>query len=103
MCLLLQDLLQSCSRGGDHLPEAGNIYIGIHPSIPPPTNEYLARFKHSATGDAIDELEAYKTWTQKQKAKAAAGFTHTTTAPRSAPGSAPGSAQKASPFVVDSD
>jgi hypothetical protein len=47
-------------------------------------NEYLARFKHSATGDAIDELEAYKTWTQKQKAKVAAGFTHTTTAPRSA-------------------
>ena len=66
-------------------------------------NEYLARFKHSATGDAIDELEAYKTWTQKQKAKVAAGFTHTTTAPRSAPGSAPGSAQKASPFVVDSE
>ena len=66
-------------------------------------NEYLARFKHSATGDAIDELEGYKTWTQKQKAKVAAGFTHTTTAPRSAPGSAPGSAQKASPFVVDSD
>ena len=101
MCvLLLQDLLQSCSRGGDHLPEAGNIYIGIHPSIPPPTNEYLARFKHSATGDAIDELEAYKTWTQKQKAKAAAGFTHTTTASSR---SAPGSAQKASPFVADSD
>jgi len=42
-------------------------------------NEYLARFKHSATGDAIDELETYKTWTQKQKAKASAGFTHTTT------------------------
>ena len=67
-------------------------------------NEYLARFKHSATGDAIDELEAYKTWTQKQKAKAAAGFTHTTTTSvRSAPGSAPGSAQKGSPFVADSD
>ena len=66
-------------------------------------NEYLARFKHSASGDAIDELEAYKTWTQKQKAKAAAGFTHTTTAPRSAPGSAPSSAQKVSPFVVDSE
>ncbi len=66
-------------------------------------NEYLARFKHSATGDAIDELEAYKTWTQKQKVKAAAGFTHTTTVSRSAPGSVPGSAQKASPFVVDSD
>ena len=66
-------------------------------------NEYLARFKHSATGDAIDELEAYKTWTQKQKVKVAAGFTHTTTAPGSASGSASGSAQKASPFVVDSD
>ncbi len=63
-------------------------------------NEYLARFKHSATGDAIDELEAYKTWTQKQKAKLAAGFTHTTT---TVVRSAPTSAQKASPFVVDSD
>ena len=60
-------------------------------------NEYLARFKHSATGDTIDELEAYKKWTQTQKAKAAAGFTHTTAS------STKTTPVKASPFVADSD
>ena len=59
-------------------------------------NEYLARFKHSATGDAIDELEAYKKWTQTQKAKANAGFHHTTAS------SAKTTPNKATPFV-DSD
>ena len=59
-------------------------------------NEYLARFKHSATGDAIDELEAYKKWTQTQKAKANVGFHHTTAS------SAKTTPSKATPFV-DSD
>ena len=57
---------------------------------------YLARFKHSATGDAIDELEAYKKWTQTQKAKANAGFHHTSAS------SAKTTPSKATPFV-DSD
>ena len=57
--------------------------------------EYLARFKASPT--AIEELDAYKNWTQTHKAKRLAGFTATL---RSAPGSTPGSAKKAS---VDSD
>ena len=37
-------------------------------------NEYLARFKASATDDEVGALESYKTWTQKKKAKLHAGF-----------------------------
>ena len=32
-------------------------------------NEYLARFKASATVEEVGVLESYKTWTQKEKAK----------------------------------
>jgi hypothetical protein len=55
-------------------------------------NEYLARFKASATVDEVGALESYKTWTQTQKAKRAAGFTHSTKSE-----SHPYSAQKATP------
>jgi len=62
-------------------------------------NEYLARFKASATKKELDAHEQYKTWTQQTKQKKDAGFTASV---RSAPASAPGSAQKVTPFV-DSD
>jgi murein L,D-transpeptidase YafK len=62
-------------------------------------NEYLARFKVSATKKELDTHESYKTWTQQTKQKKDAGFTASV---RSAPASAPGSAQKVTPFV-DSD
>ena len=62
-------------------------------------NEYLARFKASATKKELDAHESYKTWTQQTKQKKDAGFTASV---RSAPASAPGSAQKVTPFV-DSD
>jgi hypothetical protein len=55
-------------------------------------NEYLARFKASATVDEVGALESYKTWTQKEKAKRLAGFTHSTKSE-----SQPSSAQKATP------
>jgi len=62
-------------------------------------NEYLARFKASATKKELDAHESYKTWTQQTKQKKDAGFTASV---RSAPASAPASAQKVTPFV-DSD
>ena len=62
-------------------------------------NEYLARFKASATKKELDAHEQYKTWTQQTKQKKDAGFTASV---RSAPASAPASAQKVTPFV-DSD
>ena len=39
-------------------------------------NEYLARFKASATDDEVGAFESYKTWTQKEKAKFHAGLKH---------------------------
>jgi hypothetical protein len=64
-------------------------------------NEYLARFKVSASAEEVGVLESYKTWTQKEKAKLQAGFKHISTKPESQPSSAK-KAVPASPFV-DSD
>ena len=64
-------------------------------------NEYLARFKVSASAEEVGVLESYKTWTQKEKAKLQAGFKHISTKPESQPASAK-KAVPASPFVVDS-
>ena len=66
-------------------------------------NEYLARFKASASAEEVGVLESYKTWTQKEKAKLQAGFRHISTKPESQPSSAQkATPAKASPFV-DSD
>jgi hypothetical protein len=59
-------------------------------------NEYLARFKASATKKELDAHEQYKTWTQQTKQKKETGCTAIV---RSAHGSAPGSAQKVTPFI----
>jgi len=64
-------------------------------------NEYLARFKVSASAGELGVLESYKTWTQKEKAKLQAGFKHISTKPESQPASAK-KAVPASLFVVDS-
>ena len=64
-------------------------------------NEYLARFKSSATAEEVGVLESYKSWTQKEKAKLQAGFRHISTKSESQPSSAK-KAAPASPFV-DSD
>ena len=65
-------------------------------------NEYLARFKASATDDEMGALESYKTWTQKEKAKFHAGFKHIAAASAKAT-PVKATPVKASPFVVDSD
>ena len=67
-------------------------------------NEYLARFKASATADEVGALESYKSWTQKEKAKLQAGFRHiSSTKSESQPSSAKkATPAKASPFD-DSD
>jgi hypothetical protein len=62
-------------------------------------NEYLARFKASATKKELDTHEQYKTWTQQTKQKKETGCTAIV---RSAPASVSGSSQKVTPFV-DSD
>jgi hypothetical protein len=51
-------------------------------------NEYLARFKASATVEEVGVLESYKTWTQDTKQKLQAGFRHISTKSESQPSSA---------------
>jgi hypothetical protein len=65
-------------------------------------NEYLARFKASATVEEVGVLESYKTWTQKEKAKRLAGFIHSTKSESQPSSSQKATPAKASPFV-DSD
>jgi hypothetical protein len=66
-------------------------------------NEYLARFKASASAEEVGVLESNKSWTQKEKAKRVAGFKHISTKSESQPSSAQkATPAKASPFV-DSD
>ena len=66
-------------------------------------NEYLARFKASATVEEVGVLESYKNWTQDTKQKLQAGFRHISTKSESQPSSAKkATPAKDSPFV-DSD
>jgi hypothetical protein len=66
-------------------------------------NEYLARFKASATAEEAGALESYKSWTQTTKQKLKAGFRHISTKSESQPSSAKkATPAKVSPFV-DSD
>ena len=62
-------------------------------------NEYLERFKASATKKELDAHEQYKTWTQQTKQKKETGCTANI---HSVPASVSGSAQKVTPFI-DSD
>ena len=64
-------------------------------------NEYLARFKASATAEEAAVLKSYKNWTQTTNQKREAEFEHISTKPESQPSSAK-KAAPASPFV-DSD